>query len=188
MQCNVLNHFHFCQSTVKPVFFNISSKLSAICCLLCSTNPLVFTHFKCVSEARQNKPPKLPLKLFGEHLAFYAPWGGHLFWFLRHLDTCIFKARSSTWLRSNQMIFFFFFACWKEMFLHEKHCTCCPRCRHFYKSEFRFHSLLAHFIICIFLLYRLNIFYVNSWLLFPVNSIETPTADDELTVPPVPLS
>lgn len=52
----------------------------------------------------------------------------------------------------------FFFFCWKEMFLHEKHCICCPRCRHFYKSEFRFHSLLAHFIICIFLLYRLNIF------------------------------
>lgn len=33
--------------------------------------------------------------------------------------------------------------------------------------------LLAHFIICIFLLYRLNIFYVNSWL-FPLWTVLKP--------------
>lgn len=157
MQCNVLNHFHLCQSTVKPMSFSTLAVSRVPFAVYFVPWTLWFLLiFKCVSEARQNKPPKLPLKLCGEHLAFWAPWGGHLFWFLRHLDTCIFKARSSTWLKGNQMIFFFF--CWKEMFLHEKHCICCPRCRHFYKSEFRFHSLLAHFIICIFLLYRLNIF------------------------------
>lgn len=77
-----------------------------------------------------------------------------------------------------------FFFCWKEMFLHEKHCMYCPRCHHFYKSEFTFHSLLAHFIICIFLLYRLNIFYVNSWLFSLWTVLKPPTTDDELTVPP----
>lgn len=132
-------------------------------------NPLVFfTHFKCVSEARQNKLPKIPFKRCWEHLAFCARQGGHLFWFLRHLDTCIFKARSERHAWEATRWFLFFFFCWKEMFLHnEKHCMYCPRCRHFYKSEFRFHSLLAHFIICIFLLYRLNIFYVNSWPFLP---------------------
>lgn len=182
MQCNVFKHFHLYQSTVKSMSFSTLAVNRALLAVsFVPLNPLVSTHFKCVSEARQNKPPKLPLKLCWEHLASCARWGGHLFWFLRYLDTCIFEARSATWPRNNQMIFFFF--CWKEMFLHEKHCMYCPRCHHFYKSEFRFHSLLAHFIICIFLLYRLNIFYVNSWLFSLWTVLKPPTTDDELTVP-----
>lgn len=139
-------------------------------------SPLVFTHFKCVYEARQNKLPKkkIPSKLCWEHLAFCAHRGGHLFPFPRHLDPCVsgkvcdnVTKKQPAASRSRN-----------EMFSRERRCPSCPRCRHFYKSEFRFHSSLAHFIICIFLLYRLNIFYVNSWLPPPppVNSIEAPNS------------
>lgn len=96
-------------------------------------------------------------------------------------------ARSAMWLKSNQTLLLL----WSETFFTRgKHCTCRPRCRHFYKSEFRSHSSLAHFIICIFLLYRLNIFYVNSWFSPPpppVNSIEAPNSWWWINCPSSPL-
>lgn len=164
-----------------PLFSSVSSKSGAVCRVLCSTSPLVFTHFKCVYEARQNKLPKIPWKLCWERFSILCSLTRTFILVSETLGPPASPARSVTWLRSNQTLFFL----WDKTFSHQKHCMCCPRC-HFYKSEFRSHSSLAHFIICIFLLYRLNIFYVNSWLPPPTTLwtvLKHPTADDEFNCP-----
>lgn len=169
MQCNVWKHFHLYQSTVKSMSFSTLAVIPALFAV--SFVPWIlwfFYSFKMCFWSKTEQTSKNTLQTMLRAFSILCSSRrtfilvpetlGHL-----HLQSKIRETR----LRSNQMIFFFFF-CWKEMFLHnEKHCMYCPRCRHFYKSEFRFHSLLAHFIICIFLLYRLNIFYVNSWPFLP---------------------
>lgn len=183
MQCNVFKHFHLYQSTVKSMSFStlvVNQALLAVSFVPWTLWFLLILNVFLKQDRTnlQNYPWNCAESI--QHLVLVEEDIYFGFW-----DTWT-PASSKQDLRHHWETtrWFFFFFCWKEMFLHKKHCMYCPRCHHFYKSEFRFHSLLAHFIICIFLLYRLNIFYVNSWLFFLVNSIEAPTTDDELTVPP----
>lgn len=94
------------------VFSSVSIKPGAVCCVLRSTSPLVFTHFKCVSEARQNKLPRIPWKLCWEHLVFCAHWRGPFFRFPRHLDPLHLQQDLWRDWESNQTLFFL----WNETF------------------------------------------------------------------------
>lgn len=127
--------------------------MSTVYCFIVSWNPLIFIHFKCISEARLNKLPKIPLRLWWE--SFCMHWERHLLWILGYLDICIFSLQD---LQNIWKITKLFFAEIRCFYMRN---TVCVVCVVSFINLFRFHSLLAHFIICIFLLYRLNIFYLH---------------------------
>lgn len=84
--------FHIYQSTVKSRFFSSLAVNWALFTVSLYHETLWFLPILSVfSEARQNKLPKIPLRLWWEHLSFCMHWERHLLWYLRYLDICIFS-------------------------------------------------------------------------------------------------
>lgn len=104
MQCKNKKNFHIYQSTVNLGFFNISSKLSTVYCFIVPWN-LWFLSILHVF-LKQDRLPKIPLRLWWEHLSFCMHWERHLLWFLRYLDICIFSLQDLQCIWKATKLFF----------------------------------------------------------------------------------
>lgn len=176
--CNVKfeKNFHVYQSTVNLGLFQHQQQIQRSLLSHCTMSPLVFTHFNVFLKQDktnfQNRPYDCERRF---SFVCVKKDINCAFWDAR---ICTFSLQDPQHSWKATKLFFAETRC----FYMRKYCMCCLRGRHFYKSVFRFHSLLVHFIICIFLLYRLNIFCVSAHysLLTPVKSAEAPAADNEM--------